>query len=200
MTTFDIAIVGGGIVGLATALALSEQRPGSIVVLEAESDIATHQTGHNSGVIHSGLYYKPGSLKASLCIEGRELLYAFCEQQGIAYDRCGKLVVATTEDELPRLDALAERGVANGLQVRKLSAHELKEYEPHVAGLAGLWVPETGIVDYKQVSAAYRRILQERGVEVRTGCPTRTRGRSSHRLAPGHLSPPARQPRARTRP
>ncbi|MFN8464641.1 MAG: L-2-hydroxyglutarate oxidase [Caldilineaceae bacterium] len=169
MTTFDIAIVGGGIVGLATALALSEQRPGSIVVLEAESDIATHQTGHNSGVIHSGLYYKPGSLKASLCIEGRELLYAFCEEQGIAYDRCGKLVVATTEDELPRLDALAERGVANGLQVRKLSGHELKEYEPHVAGLAGLWVPETGIVDYKQVSAAYRRILQERGVEVRTG-------------------------------
>ncbi len=169
MTTFDIAIVGGGIVGLATALALSEQRPGSIVVLEAESDIATHQTGHNSGVIHSGLYYKPGSLKASLCIEGRELLYAFCEQQGITYDRCGKLVVATTEDELPRLDALAERGVANGLQVRKLSGHELKEYEPHVAGLAGLWVPETGIVDYKQVSAAYRRILQERGVEVRTG-------------------------------
>ena len=169
MTTFDIAIVGGGIVGLATALALSEQRPGSIVVLEAETDIATHQTGHNSGVIHSGLYYKPGSLKASLCIAGRELLYAFCEQQGIAYDRCGKLVVATTEDELPRLDALAERGLANGLQLRKLSGHDMKEYEPHVAGLAGLWVPETGIVDYKQVSAAYRRILEERGVEVRTG-------------------------------
>jgi L-2-hydroxyglutarate oxidase len=169
MSIVDIAVVGGGIVGLATALALSEQRPGSILVLEAEEEIAAHQTGHNSGVIHSGLYYKPGSLKATLCTEGRELLYAFCEQHGITYDRCGKLVVALAEDELPRLDALAERGLANGLQVRKLSAHEIKEYEPHVAGIAGLWVPETGIVDYRQVAAAYRRLLQERGVEVRTG-------------------------------
>lgn len=168
-TNIDIAVVGGGIVGLATALAFSEQRPDSIIVLEAEEEIAAHQTGHNSGVIHSGLYYRPGSLKATLCIEGRELLYAFCDQQGIAYDRCGKLVVATNEAELPRLDALAERGLANGLQLRKLSGHDLKEYEPHVAGVAGLWVPETGIVDYKQVAAAYRRILQERGVEVRTG-------------------------------
>ena len=183
-TNIDIAVVGGGIVGLATALAFSEQRPDSIIVLEAEEEIAAHQTGHNSGVIHSGLYYKPGSLKATLCIEGRELLYAFCDQQGIAYDRCGKLVVATNEAELPRLDALAERGLANGLQLRKLSGHDLKEYEPHVAGVAGLWVPETGIVDYKQVAAAYRRISAG------------TRGRSAHGLAPGRVSPPARPPRA----
>jgi L-2-hydroxyglutarate oxidase len=169
MSIVDIAVVGGGIVGLATALALSNKRPGSIVVLEAENEIATHQTGHNSGVVHSGLYYKPGSLKATLCSEGRELLYAFCDEHGIAYDRCGKLVVATTEGELPRLDALAERGLANGLQLRRLEGTELKQYEPHVAGIAGLWVPETGIVDYRQVAAAYRRLLQERGVQVRTG-------------------------------
>jgi (S)-2-hydroxyglutarate dehydrogenase len=169
MSIVDIAVIGGGIVGLATALALSEQRPRSIVVLEAENEIATHQTGHNSGVIHSGLYYKPGSLKATLCMEGRELLYAFCEQHEIAYDRCGKLVVANTEDELPRLDALAARGLANGLQLRRLNRSEIQQYEPHATGAAGLWVPETGIVDYRQVAAAYRRLLQARGVEVRTG-------------------------------
>jgi L-2-hydroxyglutarate oxidase len=150
-------------------LALSEQGRGSIVVLEAEEDVARHQTGHNSGVIHSGLYYKPGSLKAKLCTEGRELLYAFCEEHGIAYDRCGKLVVAIEEEELPRLEALAARGLANGLQLRRLEAQELKQHEPHVAGIAGLWVPETGIVDYKQVAAAYRKLLEKRGVEVRTG-------------------------------
>jgi L-2-hydroxyglutarate oxidase len=169
MSIFDVAVVGGGIVGLATALALSEQGRGSIVVLEAEEDVARHQTGHNSGVIHSGLYYKPGSLKAKLCTEGRELLYAFCEEHGIAYDRCGKLVVAIEEEELPRLEALAARGLANGLQLRRLEAQELKQHEPHVAGIAGLWVPETGIVDYKQVAAAYRKLLEKRGVEVRTG-------------------------------
>jgi L-2-hydroxyglutarate oxidase len=165
---FEIAVVGGGIVGLATALALSEQQQ-SVVVLEAEQDVAMHQTGHNSGVIHSGLYYKPGSLKATLCTEGRELLYAFCDEHGIAYDRCGKLVVALEEAELPRLEALAERGLANGLKLQRLDGHQLKQYEPHVAGIAGLWVPETGIVDYRQVAAAYRKLLQERGVEVRTG-------------------------------
>jgi L-2-hydroxyglutarate oxidase len=169
MSIFDVAVVGGGIVGLATALALSEQGRGSIVVLEAEEDVARHQTGHNSGVIHSGLYYKPGSLKAKLCTEGRELLYAFCEEHGIAYDRCGKLVVAIEEEELPQLEALAVRGLANGLQLRRLEAQELKQHEPHVAGIAGLWVPETGIVDYKQVAAAYRKLLEKRGVEVRTG-------------------------------
>ncbi len=169
MSSVDIAVIGGGIVGLATALALRESQAGSLIVLEAEKEVAAHQTGHNSGVIHSGLYYKPGSLKATLCIQGRELLYTFCREQGIAHERCGKLVVALQPDELPRLEALAERGLANGLQVRRLDAAQLKEYEPHVAGLAGLWVPETGIVDYRQVAQAYRRLLAEQGVEVRTG-------------------------------
>ena len=169
MTTYHMAVVGGGIVGLATALALHEAGTGSLIVLEAESQVAAHQTGHNSGVIHSGLYYKPGSLKATLCTQGRQLLLDFCEQEGIAYETCGKLVVALTRDELPRLDALAERGAANGLQLRPLTAAELKEYEPHVAGIAGLWVPETGIVNYKEVAAAMERRLVAAGVEVRKG-------------------------------
>ena len=126
---YDIAIVGGGIVGLATALALIETGVDSLIVLEAEDELAAHQSGHNSGVIHSGLYYKPGSMKAVLCSEGRERLYAFCAQHGIAHDRCGKLVVATQEKELPRLDALEEPGRANGLTLRRLAAHELQEYE-----------------------------------------------------------------------
>jgi L-2-hydroxyglutarate oxidase len=168
MAIYDMAVVGGGIVGLATALALSEHRGGSLVLLEAEEEIAAHQTGHNSGVIHSGLYYKPQSLKATLCAEGREALYAFCAEQAIPHERCGKLVVALDADELPRLDALEERGRANGLQLRRLDRSEIKEVEPHVAGIAGLWVPETGIVDYKQVAAAMRRLLAERGVVVQT--------------------------------
>ena len=166
---YDIAIIGGGIVGLATALALMESGVRSLIVLEAEEQVAAHQTGHNSGVIHSGLYYKPGSLKATLCADGRERMYAFCAEHGIAHDRCGKLVVATREDELPRLATLEERGLANGLQLRRLKAEELKEYEPHVAGIAGLWVPETGIVDYIQVTQAYAKLVQAGGGEVRTG-------------------------------
>lgn len=169
MTTYDIAVVGGGIVGLATALALQEAGAGSLIVLEAEAAVAAHQTGHNSGVIHSGLYYKPGSLKATLCTQGRQLLLDFCEREGIAYETCGKLVVALDRSELPRLDALAERGLANGLHLRRLAAGELREYEPHVEGIAGLWVPETGIVDYRQVAAAMERRLADGGVEVRKG-------------------------------
>lgn len=166
---FEVAIVGGGIVGLATALALQEFGVRSLVVLEAEEHIAAHQTGHNSGVIHAGVYYRPGSLKAKLCAEGRQLLYAFCEAEGIAYDRCGKLIVASNEAERVRLDALAERAQANGLTPKRLSASELCEYEPHVAGVAGLWIAETGIVDYNVVAAAYARRVQTAGGEVRTG-------------------------------
>lgn len=180
--TFDMAVIGGGIVGLATALALHEAEAGSLIVLEAEAQIAAHQTGHNSGVIHSGLYYKPGSLKAALCTEGRRLLIDFCAEEGIPYEICGKLVVALTKEELPRLDALAQRGAANGLQLRRLSAGELKEYEPHVAGIAGLWVPETGIIDYKVVSEAMRRRLAAAGVEVRTGWRLAGCRRDPHRL------------------
>ena len=135
----DIAIIGGGIVGLATALNLVQRYRAAVLVLEAEADIAQHQTGHNSGVIHSGLYYKPGSEKARNCAVGREAMYRFCAEHGVAHERCGKLVVATDEYELPLLDELQRRGVANGLLgVHKLAAPELKEYEPHVAGIAGL--------------------------------------------------------------
>lgn len=161
---YDIAIIGGGIIGLSTALALTQKQAGSLIVLEAERELASHQTGHNSGVIHSGLYYKPGSLKAKNCIAGREAMYRFCEQHAIPHERCGKLVVATQPEELPRLDALETRGRANGLSnLKRLSRAELSEYEPHVAGLAGLFVPDTGIVDYKQVAAVYAGLIEQQG-------------------------------------
>jgi L-2-hydroxyglutarate oxidase len=167
---FDIAIIGGGIVGTATALALTRASAGSLVVLEAEDHLAAHQTGHNSGVIHSGLYYKPGSLKARLCVEGREALYAFCAEQGIPHERCGKVVVATTAQDVAVLDGLEERGEANGLQgLRRLDASELREIEPHACGSGGLLVPDTGIVDFQAVTAAYARIVQQAGHSVRTG-------------------------------
>lgn len=178
---YDVAVIGGGIVGLATALALSEQGY-AVAVVEAADQLAAHQSGHNSGVIHSGLYYKPGSLKAQLCTEGRELLYAFCAQEGIAYARCGKLVVALRAEELPRLDALAVRGEANGLQVQRLSGSELHQYEPAVAGIAGLWIPETGIVDYTQVAQAYARRIQAAGGVIYTGWPVQACRRQPDRL------------------
>lgn len=166
--TFDIAIIGGGIVGLGTALALSERTSARLVVLEAENELAQHQTGHNSGVIHSGLYYKPGSLKARNCADGRELMYRFCADNGIAHDRCGKIVVATSAKELPALAELEQRGIANGLKgIRRLTAEELLEHEPHVAGIAGLFVAETGIVDYRQVSETYGQQIRSWGGDVR---------------------------------
>jgi len=165
-----VAVVGGGIVGLATAWTLAREHRRQVVVLEAEPDVARHQTGHNSGVIHSGLYYKPGSLKASNCARGRELLYRFCAERGLPHERCGKLVVAVEEAELPRLDALAERGRANGLAgLERLSPERLREREPHVAGRAGLLVPQTGIVDYVAVCRALRDEIVAAGGEVRVG-------------------------------
>lgn len=166
--TYDLAIVGGGIIGLATAMTLAKNSNQSIVLIEAEKTLAKHQTGNNSGVIHSGLYYKPGSLKAINCIEGRDALYAFCDEHGVAYERCGKVVVATSQDEIPRLDALEERGIANGLQLKRLNKEELKEYEPHLAGIAGLWIPETGIVDYVGTANTYAKIAQENDVVIQT--------------------------------
>lgn len=163
----DIAIIGGGIVGLAAALALSGRGRFSLVLLEAEAELAAHQTGHNSGVIHSGLYYRPGSLKAQNCTRGREALYRFCETHHIPHERCGKVVVATRPEELPILDSLAERGRANGLKLRRLSAAELREHEPHAAGIAGLWVPETGIVDYRAVAQVYAGQIEARGGQIR---------------------------------
>ena len=164
----DVAIIGGGIVGLATAMALVRAGVRSVVVLEAEGQLAAHQTGNNSGVIHSGLYYKPGSLKARNCVAGREALYRFCREHGIEHEACGKLVVATRASEIPALDAVEARGRANGLRkLRRLGPEELKEYEPGVAGVAGLWVGETGIVDYARVCAKYAEIIQTQGGEIR---------------------------------
>jgi len=166
---YDVAIIGAGIVGLATALRLVENYRVSVVVLEAESEVAAHQTGHNSGVIHSGLYYKPGSLKAKNCVSGREAMYRFCEEHDIAHDHCGKVVVATSSSEVPALNMLEERGRSNGLDgIRRLDPAELKEIEPHVNGIDGLWIPKTGIVDYKDVSKAYARLIEQNGGEIRT--------------------------------
>ncbi|MBX2975846.1 MAG: L-2-hydroxyglutarate oxidase [Ignavibacteriaceae bacterium] len=166
---FDVVIIGGGIVGTATALSLLSQKPLKLLLIEAEDNLAAHQTGNNSGVIHSGLYYKPGSLKAINCSNGRNSLYKFCEENNIKHDKCGKIVVATSNAEIPALDELESRGKANGLRnLKRLSADELKEYEPHVNGICGLFVEETGIVDYTDVTNAYRKLIELKGGIVRT--------------------------------
>lgn len=161
-------IIGGGIIGLAVADRLSRARPGAqITVLEKEDRWATHQTGRNSGVVHSGLYYKPGSYKATMCRAGAESLIRFAHDEGVPVQRCGKLVVACTQEQLPQLRALAERGRRNGLQVRELDPAAARDVEPHVACVAALHVPETGIIDYRGVCDALVRRLTERGAEVR---------------------------------
>ncbi len=154
---------------MATAMALATSSHPNLVVLEAEDRLAAHQTGNNSGVIHSGLYYKPGSLKARNCVEGRLAMYRFCEEHNIAHENCGKVVVATNQEELAALAKLEERGFANGLEdVRRLTAEEIKEFEPHAAGIAGLHVPYTGIVDYIQVTKTYGEIVKSAGGEICT--------------------------------
>jgi len=161
--TYDVAIIGAGIVGLATAKTLLDRHDISLVVVETEKELAAHQTGHNSGVIHSGLYYKPGSAKARNCVEGRLSMVRFCQEHGVAHEVCGKIVVATQESETPALAELERRGGANGLKgIRRLQGPEISEYEPHVRGVAGLWVPETGIVDYKQVCQVLGQLIQKR--------------------------------------
>jgi L-2-hydroxyglutarate oxidase len=164
----DIIVIGGGIVGLATALRVKEQKPPlKVLVLEKENEVAKHQTGHNSGVIHSGLYYKPGSLKATNCIRGYEMLIDFCEKEGVPFDLCGKIVVATNEEQKPLLRNLYERGMQNGLvKNRMISAGEIKEIEPHVKGVEGIWVPYTGIIDYKAVSEKYAECLLKAGGDI----------------------------------
>jgi L-2-hydroxyglutarate oxidase len=165
---YDVAVIGGGIVGMATAREFLRRAPGlSLIVLEAEDRPAAHQTGNNSGVIHSGLYYKPGSLKARYCVEGREALYHFCRAHGIAHDRCGKIVVATRPEQLPALQELERRGKANGLEgLRSLRSEELREYEPHVAGVGGLFVPQTGIVDFPHVTRTLADLIRAGGGTV----------------------------------
>jgi L-2-hydroxyglutarate oxidase len=168
---YIVAIIGGGIVGLATALQLTRLYPTSrIAVIEKNTELATHQTGHNSGVIHSGIYYKPGSQKARLCVMGGSLLTEFCDENGVQYQQCGKVIVATEPSELPRLDELYRRGVANGVQGLQLIGPErLREIEPHATGIRALHVPTTGIVDYKQVAQAYASRVREAGGDIFIG-------------------------------
>ena len=172
-TSADLAIIGGGIVGCATALAISTRNPKlKIVLFEKEALLAQHQTGHNSGVIHAGLYYRPGSLKASTCATGREALYRFCTEHDIPHQRCGKVVVAVNEAEIAALDELERRGKANGLDgLQRLTATEVQEREPHVRGVAGLFVPQTGIVDYVRVTQVMADIFQSRGGVIHLATP-----------------------------
>ena len=171
LVIYDSIIVGGGIVGLATALRLSSApHHKKVLVLEKESEVAKHQTGNNSGVIHSGIYYKPGSLKASNCINGYHQLIDFCAKNDVPFDLCGKIIVATDESELQALKNIGDRGEQNGLTgLKHLTKEELKEYEPHVAGIAGIFVPQTGIVDYKVVAQKYAQLIQQQGGEIRFG-------------------------------
>jgi L-2-hydroxyglutarate oxidase LhgO len=168
---FDVVVVGGGILGLATARSIAEARPGlRIAILEKESELAAHQTGHNSGVLHAGLYYVPGSLKARLCREGKALLEAFAEAHAIPVERCGKLVVAVNPSELGRFAALKERAIANGVPgLAEVGPERLREIEPHAAGILGLWSPETGIIDFRRVALAMADDLRAGGTTIRTG-------------------------------
>ncbi|MHA3774179.1 L-2-hydroxyglutarate oxidase [Verrucomicrobiota bacterium sgz303538] len=174
MSRFDYMIIGGGIVGLSVAWAILERRPSAqLAVLEKEKDWALHQTGRNSGVIHSGIYYKPGSLKATLCRDGNRQLREFCDTHGIHYEVCGKVIVATKPAQVPLLDKLYARGIANGLDVRQLSARQVHEIEPHVRCLAGLHVPSTGIVDYTEVCCRLAELIQRGGGVLRLGAHVR---------------------------
>ncbi len=167
---FDVTIIGGGIVGLATANAVLQRFPGRrVMILEKENRLATHQTGRNSGVIHSGIYYKPGSFKAQLCRAGNASMVAFCKVHGIAHEVCGKVIVAAESSELAGLEKLHQRGIENGLAVRRLSLEELREIEPHCSGVAALHVPSTGIVNYTAVVARLAGLVQNAGGEVRCG-------------------------------
>jgi len=165
MSQPSTVIIGGGIIGLAAGLELTNRFPRlSLTIIEKESSLASHQTGHNSGVMHSGIYYKPGSLKARLCVEGMDALLRFCQENGVPYKICGKVIVAVTEEEIPRLEELFRRGRGNGLAgLRMLRAEEIREIEPHAAGIRGIQVPGTGIVDYAKVSEKYAEIIAARG-------------------------------------
>jgi L-2-hydroxyglutarate oxidase len=164
----DFIIIGGGIVGLSTAYHLKMQNADlNVIVLEKENDLAKHQTGHNSGVIHSGIYYKPGSLKAINCRKGYDQLIQFCDENAIQYDLCGKIIVAIEKKELASLTTILERGIANGLEgIKKINSQEIREIEPHCAGIEGIWVPQTGVIDYVAVSKKYAELFLHSGGEI----------------------------------
>jgi L-2-hydroxyglutarate oxidase len=173
---WDVIVVGAGILGLATARELLQREPDArVLVLEREPDIAQHQTGHNSGVIHAGIYYKPGSLKAKLCAEGRDAMYRFCDEHGVPYEKCGKLIIALDSSELPALDELERRGVENGVPgLRRLSAAEIPEIEPHAVGVAALHSPETGIIDFAAVARVMADDIRARGAVIACGVAVRS--------------------------
>lgn len=182
---YDVVVIGGGIVGLASAYSILQKRPGTrVVILEKENEVSKHQTGHNSGVIHSGIYYKPGSLKAKNCLRGYDMLIDFCDRTGIEYELCGKVIVATQEHELPYLQKLYDRGIENGLEgLEELTEEQIKEIEPHCAGIKGIKVPQTGIIDYVQVSKAYRDEISKMGGEFAFG----QKVRKIHKKADGYV-------------
>jgi L-2-hydroxyglutarate oxidase len=169
MQQADVAIIGGGIVGLATAYRLQERFPGkTVVVLEKEREVAQHQTGHNSGVLHSGIYYKPGSLRATNCRDGKRAMQEFCDKENIPNQLCGKVIVAINNDEIPRLDKIYERGLANGVTCQMIDGDRLREIEPHAAGIRAIHVPEAGIIDYRQVCERLALRITEAGGEIKT--------------------------------
>jgi (S)-2-hydroxyglutarate dehydrogenase len=170
MIMADVAIIGGGIVGLATALEVQRRQPtAKVLVLEKEPAVALHQTGRNSGVIHAGVYYPPGSLKARFCRDGAAATRAFCDAHAIPYENCGKLIVATHADELPRMAALYDRAVANGIAIEQVSGPDARGWEPNIAAIGALWSPNTGIVDYGAVARKMAELFIERGGVIRTG-------------------------------
>jgi len=186
----DVAIVGGGIVGLAVARELILRHPrAAVCVLERETALGTHQSSHNSGVVHAGIYYKPGSLKARLCVEGARELYSYCAERGIACERCGKLIVATDRSELPRLQELERRATANGVPgVRRIDAAEIERIEPHARGIAALHSPETGVVDFPAVTRAFARDILDSGGAIVTACEVRDVATTSRSLRLVHGS------------